>query len=188
MGFFDIIANILGNAAKSQTQALNEYERKLKEAERRGVNTEEQRIKLQEAREKLNAAKEKISPDKDDIEAWDKKWVSIGKLVNANLSPLNNVVGLYKHVVKGEVKYIGRATEWNNGGLRKRLSDYRRGSDSARKHSSGRAINENLSEITTYVLIVGSDAEAAAKTKYLEPLFIDYYAPEWNIVYRWLCF
>lgn len=43
--------------------------------------------------------------------------------------------------------------------FRKRLGDYRRESNSARKHLSGRTINEYLDEITTYILVVGDTEE-----------------------------
>ena len=59
-------------------------------------------------------------------------------------------------MINGNTKYVGRSIELHNGGFRKRLSDYRRQSDSARTHSSGRTINENLDRIRTYILIVGN--------------------------------
>lgn len=114
------------------------------------------------------------------IAEWDRNWRCIGPLKSANLTPYNHCVGLYKHVVGGEIKYIGRAIELNNGGFRKRLSDYRRESDSARTHTSGRTINKNLDSITTYIMVVGSDEEAVENTKKLEALFIAKYRPEWN--------
>ncbi len=116
------------------------------------------------------------------IDQWDKRWQCIGSLENANLSPLNNKVGLYRHTINGKTMYLGRAIEHNNGGLRKRLSDYRRNNNSGRTHSSGKTINENLSDIVTYVLIVGDDCEAAQLTKQLEVFFIRKYSPDWNVV------
>ena len=71
--------------------------------------------------------------------------------------------------------YVGRAIELHNGGFRKRLSDYRRESNSARKHLLGRTINEHLDEMTTYILIVGDTDEAVMETKRLEGQFIAYY-------------
>lgn len=115
------------------------------------------------------------------LSQWDREWISIGKLVSADLSPYNRKVGLYKHVVNGKIMYIGRAIEYDNGGFRKRLSDYRRESDSARKHSSGQTINNNLNDIETYILVVGSTRDAAEKTKELEVKFIEHYHPEWNV-------
>ena len=115
------------------------------------------------------------------VAQWDREWICIGSLKTANLTPYNHCVGLYKHVVNGKTMYVGRAIELHNGGFRKRLSDYRRESNSARKHLSGRAINEHLDEITTYILVVGDTEEAVAETKKLEGQFIAYYGfPEWN--------
>lgn len=77
--------------------------------------------------------------------------------------------------------YVGRAIELHNGGFRKRLSDYCRESNSARKHTSGWTINEHSDEITTYILVVGDTEEAIVETKRLEGQFIAYYGfPEWN--------
>ena len=90
------------------------------------------------------------------VSEWDCEWQCIGKLKDANLTPYNSCVGLYRHVVNGTTKYVGRAIELNNGGFRKRLSDYRRESNSARKHASGRTIYENLDRIETYILVVGN--------------------------------
>lgn len=115
------------------------------------------------------------------VEQWDKEWICIGPLKTANLTPYNHCVGLYRHVVNGRTMYVGRAIELYNGGFRKRLSDYRRQSNSARKHLSGRTINEHLDEIITYILIVGDTEEAVLETKRLEGQFIAYYGyPEWN--------
>lgn len=114
------------------------------------------------------------------IAQWDRSWKSIGPLKSANLTPYNHCVGLYKHVVDGKIMYIGRAIELDNGGFRKRLSDYRRESDSARKHTSGKTINENLDKITTYVMVVGDTDEAVQNTIKLEGIFIAKYRPEWN--------
>lgn len=114
------------------------------------------------------------------ISEWDRSWKSIGLLKSANLTPYNHCVGLYRHVVNGKTMYIGRAIELNNGGFRKRLSDYRRESDSARKHTSGQIINENLDRITTYIMVVGDTEEAVQDTIQLEKVFVAKYSPEWN--------
>ena len=61
------------------------------------------------------------------------------------------------------------------------MVDSGRQSNSARKHLSGRTINEHLDEIITYILIVGDTEEAVLETKRLEGQFIAYYGyPEWN--------
>lgn len=111
---------------------------------------------------------------------WDKKWKCIGPLKTVSLTPYNHSVGIYRHVINGKTMYIGRAVELNNGGFRKRLSDYRRPSNSARKHTSGRLIYEHLSEITTYILDAGSSPESVRAAKQLESAFVRRYDPPWN--------
>lgn len=193
MGFFDLLGDILSSAAKStansRAKAARDYERKNPNM------SSSQREKL----EKFNRVTEKMAdlgrtsvstsgrPSSrtgtyggKTVSEWDYAWQYIGKLKDANLTPYNSCVGLYRHVVNGTTKYIGRAIELNNGGFRKRLSDYRRGSNSARKHASGRIINEHLDEIETYILVVGDTQDAVETTKRLEGEFIRRYNPEWN--------
>lgn len=114
------------------------------------------------------------------VSEWDREWVSIGMLKTADLTPYNHCVGLYRHMIGSRTMYIGRAIELHNGGFRKRLSDYRRDSDSARKHTSGRTIHEHLDEIETYVLVIGDTEEAVTATKLLEREFVKKYNPPWN--------
>ena len=111
---------------------------------------------------------------------WNRCWECIGPLAFANTTRYNNVAGLYRMVLNGRTVYVGRATEAMNGGLRKRLNDYRRDNGSARKHKSGQLIYSHRNELTVYVLPVGSSAEAVEATKKLEGLFIAKYMPEWN--------
>lgn len=96
------------------------------------------------------------------------------------LSRYNNCVGLYMHKINGQIMYIGRAVEYNNGGFRKRLSDYCRDNDSARKHPSGQKIYANRYRIQTYLMVVGSDQLAAEESKLLEKQFVAKYNPPWN--------
>lgn len=88
-------------------------------------------------------------------------WKYIGILDNIDASHLRHVVGLYKAVLNGKIVYIGRAVEYNNGGLKKRLADYTRDSDSARKHKSGQLMHQNASDLKMYFMITGSDSESS---------------------------
>ncbi|MFE7064106.1 hypothetical protein ACFVAD_18390 [Sutcliffiella sp. NPDC057660] len=116
------------------------------------------------------------------IMEWDSQWRYAGILSSLNLTPYNKYVGLYKATLGGKVVYIGKATEWNNGGFRKRLSDYTRESTSARKHGSGQKMHLHRNELNIEFLIVGSNASAAEFTPKLEALMIGKYNPEWNKV------
>jgi hypothetical protein len=110
---------------------------------------------------------------------WDTQWQRVGTL-NADFSHLSHVAGLYRAQFAGKIVYIGRAVEWSNGGLRKRLRNYTRDSDSSRHHGSGRLMNKRASELLISVLIVGSDENAADITMRLEQWMIGKHQPEWN--------
>lgn len=193
MSFLDFLAKAVSSLADSTAK---KRERIAREYERKNPNmSDAQRRKLDE----YNAKTEKMAGMggsysssatgggnksnpllKKSLDRWDREWVSIGRLKTANLAPYNHCVGLYRHVVNGKTMYVGRAIELDNGGFRKRLSDYRRDSNSGRKHTSGRTIYEHLDEIETYILIVGTTQEAVEATKKLEGQFVRKYNPEWN--------
>ncbi len=194
MGFWDVVSDFVSYAAKNNEQKIDRLERSGKISSEQANEAREKNSRAQSGFDKLTSMgsnprayfSSSSSVDENEtfggktIEEWDSGWRSIGKLKDANLSPYNHFVGLYRHVVDGETVYLGRAVEYNNGGFRKRLSDYRRSSDSARTHTSGRTINSNLDKIETYILVVGSDKAAADLTKKLEPIFIKKYSPNWN--------
>lgn len=106
----------------------------------------------------------------------DKNWEE-GKI---SISYLNKSVGLYKAVLGEEVVYIGKGTEWNNGGLRKRLRDYVRENDSARNCPSASNMFKNKDKIHIQVLIVGDGEDSVNTTECLEKLFIKEDNPKWN--------
>ena len=114
------------------------------------------------------------------IDEWDGFWGSIGRLKTANLTPYNEYVGLYRHVIDGKVMYVGRAIEFNDGGFEKRLTDERKSLASARQHKSGQFIYEHLDQITTDILVVGETQEDVRLTKVLEGKFIARFRPPWN--------
>jgi len=118
------------------------------------------------------------------VRDWDKEWQPLGTLANVSLSHLSHSVGLYRASLNGEVVYIGRAVEYNNGGLRKRLSDYTRASDTGRKHRSGQHMHKHAHELQMDILVTGSDAEAAKLAKKLEPQFVRLYRPKWNKMFN----
>lgn len=197
----DILSALAAEGAKRQAEAqqryakqIYEYERKLRRAEANANQmSAEEREKLRQASLQLNMAKEKLNSrgiqvsdsgkillGGKSLEEWNRQWKSIGYLKYADLTPYNKCVGLYRHRIGSKVMYVGRAIELNNGGFRKRLSDYRRESDSARKHKSGRLIHEHLDQIVTDIIVVGDTEEAVKLTKDLEKLFIAKYNPPWN--------
>lgn len=118
------------------------------------------------------------------IAEWNKKWTYAGILSKMKLTDFRNDIGLYSAVLDNEIVYIGRAIEYKNGGFRKRLSDYRRPSNSGRKHKSGINMHKNNSRIYIFLLKVGSDNDAVLITKNIEKLFIEEYNPAWNIQHK----
>lgn len=193
MRIFELLGKILSTAAKSTAEQRasfsREYERQnpsMSEAERDRFN-EFNRLteKLADAgnvsvKVRANPAYRGSVALSKTLADWDAEWQYIGYLKDADLSLYNHCVGLYRHVISGKTMYVGRAIELNNGGFRKRLSDYRRESGSARKHQSGRLIYEHLDEIETYILIVGNTTVAVEETRRLEGHFVSLYNPPWN--------
>src|SRR5574344_2001662 len=165
MGFFDTLAKICSElvqqAQKKQARQMKKYSRKAK-----SEGQSEPKIGGKTLRE------------------WEGSWQHLGTLSSAGLSNLSSSVGLYRAKLEGRGVYIGRAVEYSNGGMRKRLSDYRRDSDSARKHRSGQLMNQNASQLSIDVLITGSNAEAVAVAKKLERYFIGTHSPEWNKMFK----
>ena len=117
------------------------------------------------------------------VAEWDETWNPIGCLKTVDLMPYKHCVGLYMLSIDDKIVYVGRAIELNNGGILKRLTDYRRKSDIGRKSKSGKLIFNNLDKIVTDILIVGNTKEAIETTKTLEKIFISKYQPEWNVIY-----
>lgn len=182
----DSMERNLSRSGKSRAEILQEKAR----IDRARENIEERRTKAQKLQENSSNIKARIA-EKEANSRYDgcenfspqstsRKWICIGHLANANLTPYNKCVGIYRHEINGEVMYVGRAIELHNGGFRKRLSDYRRASDSARKHTSGHQINENLDDIITYIMVVGDTEEAISETKLLEAKYVAKYNPPWN--------
>ncbi|WP_270584497.1 hypothetical protein [Bacillus smithii] len=99
----------------------------------------------------------------------------------SHLKSYNKSIGLYKAVMNGEIVYIGRAVEYANGGFRKRIRDYTRENNSARKHQSGQKMNQYANYLDIYFLVVGNSAEDVNHVKILEAAFIQKYQPKWNV-------
>lgn len=114
------------------------------------------------------------------IASWEEDWERAGTL-QSDFSHLSSFVGLYRARLAGQIVYVGRAVEWDNGGLRKRLRDYTRNSDSSRKHGSGRLMNAHADQLEIEVLRTGNCENAAGVARTLEKMFVGKYRPEWNV-------
>jgi hypothetical protein len=113
-------------------------------------------------------------------------WQNLEGGLRGDLSQLRDKIGLYRMTDRatGEVVYIGKAVEFNNGGLRKRLSDYTREGTSGRKHKSGRIIHENMNNLKVEVFAVNNDEDAVHLINNIEALTINLTNPSWNTQYK----
>lgn len=114
------------------------------------------------------------------LREWELEWRNVGILGSTNFGEFRHDVGVYKAMLHGELMYIGRAIEFDNGGFRKRLHDYVRDSNSSRKHESGQMMNTNADDLDISIIITGQDSEAALLASRIEKALIFKYSPPWN--------
>ena len=115
--------------------------------------------------------------------AWAQQWQRLGVLKGvAKTAPCD--VGLYRATLRQQIVYVGVATEHENRGLRKRLTDYVRESDSGRKNKAGRCLHRHADVLCIDVLTTGTDSHAAESARRLEHGFIFVYQPAWNFLER----
>ncbi|WP_077619814.1 hypothetical protein [Bacillus sinesaloumensis] len=183
------------NLHKEAGRRLKEHERKVAQAEKSNRMSDPQFArKVKEEREKLDNYYQRSSQSTNisgeitygglTVSQWNRKWIQLGVLSSLtlqDLSPYNKHIGLYKAELNGQVVYLGRAIEYNNGGFRKRLRDYVRNSDSARTHGSGQKMNENRDRVRISILIVGDSADDVDTVKALEPAMISHLHVKWNV-------
>lgn len=120
------------------------------------------------------------------LKMWEAKERRIGILGNlqGNLTEYNHSIGIYKAYYIGKLVYIGRVIEYNNGGFRKRLTDYIRKSPSGRGTGSSSKMNLYKDEIQIGIIDVVSNEEDVEIVKKLERALIRKYRPEWNVQFK----
>ena len=120
------------------------------------------------------------------VSEWSRRWKPVGRL-QMSADPMdkselwrerNKEIGVYRLLLGGKVMYIGRAIEANNGGFRKRLSDYTRKGNSGRKHASGQKLHE-YAQVLDVEIIPTNTAKGAVL---LEHALVAKYRPEWNVI------
>jgi excinuclease UvrABC nuclease subunit len=111
-------------------------------------------------------------------------WTQLGLLseLTSDFSAYNADIGLYRAILNEEIVYIGKATELNNGGFRKRLRDYTRRSESARNYTAGRLMHSHMDEIYIHILIFERTSESISKINEAEAALIQQLKPKWNIL------
>ena len=109
------------------------------------------------------------------------QWIKLGYLDESDndFSMYRLDIGVYKAILYGQVVYIGKATELENGGFRKRLRDYTRKSNSARDYSSGKKMYENKNNIIIEIFILERNKNGIKKSGDLEKYFIKKFDPLW---------
>lgn len=109
-------------------------------------------------------------------------WISLGSLIESetNFSNYRHDIGVYRANLNGEVVYIGKATELENGGFRKRLRDYTRVSDSARRFPAGQKMYLYRNEIRIEIRIFPRSNSSILLIENLERQLILEMSPKWN--------
>jgi len=115
------------------------------------------------------------------LSEWDLKWKRLEGGFRIVHSDLSKKVGLFRARLGSHIIAIGVGRELDNGGLRKRLSDFRRISKSGRDHKFGLFINEHLHELTAEVLVTGSDEAAKSLATALKKPMIERHKPSENV-------
>jgi hypothetical protein len=113
---------------------------------------------------------------------WDQKWFKVEGGLTFHQTSLNSVVGVYRFSYGGKVVVIGNATA-RTGGLAKRLSDFRRDSDNARRTYAGRLSYQHRAQIVVEVLITGNDQDARVTASLLKDWMIQRHKPLWTSTY-----
>ena len=109
-------------------------------------------------------------------------WISLGTLTetSTDFSDYSKDIGIYRAFLNRELVYIGKATELNNGGLRKRLRDYTRSSSSARNYPAGELMYKLRNEIQIDIIVFEKSLESIPDIETLEARLIREESPTWN--------
>lgn len=109
-------------------------------------------------------------------------WIPLGLLTETttDFSAYSKDIGIYRAILHDRVVYIGKATELNNGGLRKRLRDYTRSSPSARNYPAGQLMHDNRNEIQIEIIVFNRSLESIPQVESLEAQLIREMKPVWN--------
>lgn len=109
-------------------------------------------------------------------------WIPLGLLTETttDFSTYSKDIGIYRAILDDEIVYIGKATELDNGGLRKRLRDYTRSSHSARNYPAGQLMYANRNNILIEIVVFNRSLESVPEIEALEAQLIREIKPIWN--------
>lgn len=93
------------------------------------------------------------------IEQWNDKWEQVEGGFNVPHHDLHGIVGLYRADLNGIPQFMGSATDFNRGGLYKRLQTLQSPLiQSGNDYKSGQFIRQNIDRLTLRVIRVGTGA------------------------------
>lgn len=114
----------------------------------------------------------------------EKQWGPLEGGLRHSHPELRNRIGIFRVRLGNRIMFVGCATEFDNGGLSKRLGDFTRPGASGRDHYAGAMIRQHRDEVEIDVLFTSSDAKGAELAKGLKAAFIRRYRPAWNVPRR----
>lgn len=114
------------------------------------------------------------------LEDWNSRWTPVSGGLTRYHSALRFEVGLFRLLLDGQIMVVGTGTD-KSGGMAKRLSDFRRDSDSGRRHYAGQRIHEELDRLAVEVLITGSGPQAREIARKLKEPMIRFHRPVWTM-------
>jgi len=112
------------------------------------------------------------------IEEWDSEWADIPAWMSPDTYKLHGEVGLIRFLEDGKVVAYSLGTELE-AGLRKRLADFFRESESGRNYATGRRIYAQRHGLKVQVLTTGSDAAAQGYAHLLKSEMMRLHPPAW---------
>lgn len=112
---------------------------------------------------------------------WAQEWCRVGGGLYSEEPELPLLIGVYRLLLAGQVVYVGRATEFANGGFLKRFRDFTRGGAGGRKHRAGELAYEHRRALEVEVIVTGIDSAAVWTAKRLKRAFLAKELPPWNV-------
>jgi len=86
-------------------------------------------------------------------------------------------IGVYQAELDGVTAYIGKATELDNGGFRKRFRDYTRASNSARNYPGGHKMHDHKHQLNISICCFPRNYRSVQLIEALEARLIEKHKP-----------
>ena len=93
------------------------------------------------------------------VEQWDEEWVEMEGGFGVAHNSLHYQIGLFRADLKSEPKVMGSATDFDGGGLFKRLQTFRSPiRQTGNNHKAANYIKDNMNDLTLWVITMGKGA------------------------------